>query len=324
MNILYADPSKIIKRKDSVQYINFADTSIKKDRTNTLVLYKIIYPKTIEEKDTFYKKINTLASRLLINKRSLNLVLPADLIIDVDNTLANRAYPQEEIYSKYASDLTDEERSMMEDEYVIDYPEDYGEIQGYLNCQAYYWLEYLGRSDAYEPTRNYTEMDKSLLMREAINKRKELLRSFYVIRDNAVIEVNKENVSKTSSIVEPIYTSQEILEKIGTDKIRSNIVILQYGARESIYKGKMTLIDGIETDKVKDYKFYTEITDKKDLDSLFSLIDNKDLKISSLKNFSIYQLQNVNLKRATVRKNEPQRSTIVEKTDTAPIWRIDK
>lgn len=311
----------IIKRKDSVQYVNF-NKDYPTNEVNTINIYQINYPNSSKEKDKFLVDMNTLASKLLLNKSSINIIIPSDLLEDIQSINEEETFISERLYSKYAADLTDKDKNDIDNAINVGCPEDFGDIQEHLNKQVYYWLNYLGRAEEYDPEIYYSEFDKSELIEEIVEIRKNLIKTFYVIQDNAIIEINEKNLDLVYSLDNPIFISDKLLEKSDILGIKSRMILKPFGNLEKIYKNKLTLVEGKSTITIKDYKFYPIIFKKRNISTLMSNTNNNTIKIAELKNFSFIEKAEKELKRATVRKNIPQRN-IIQFRDGVSEWVID-
>lgn len=318
-NITQSDT--IIKRKDSVQYVNF-NKNYPTNEVNTINIYQINYPNSSKEKDKFLVDMNALASKLLLNKSSINIIIPSDLLEDIQSIIEEETFISEKLYSKYAADLTDKDKNVIDNAINVGYPEDFGDIQEHLNKQVYYWLNYLGRAEEYDPEMYYSELDKSELIEELIKTRKNLIKTFYVIQDNAIIEINEKNLDLVYSLDNPIFISDKLLEKSNITGIKSRMIFKPFGNIEEIYENKITLVEGKSTTTIKDYRFYPVIFKKRNISTLMSNVNNNIIKIAELKNFSFIEKTEKKLKRATVRKNLPQRNTI-QFRDSVSEWVID-
>ena len=318
----FIEGSAIIKRKDSVQYIRFAK-NYPNDEINTINLYKISYPSTSREKDEFLESLNILSSRALLDKSYLNLIVSNELLEDIESIQKEETYKVEDLFSKYASDLTDEEKMEIEANIHVGYPEDFGDIQGYLNKQVYYWLNYLGREEEYDDYMYYTEFDKDDLMNEIIAKRAELIKTSYTILDNSIIEVTRSNINLAYATNSPIYISDELINSLDINRVRARIIFKNFGSRETIYENKLTMIDGGVTSTIKDYQFYTVIHREKNPRELTSFLEKDGVKINELNNFSLTRRPERPLGHATVRKYAPNRDTIKFRNETTTEWVLE-
>jgi len=317
----FTECSTIIKRKDSVQYIQFNQKYPSKE-INTINVYKISYPKTPKEKDKFLTSLNNISSRALLDKTFLNTIVPSQLLEDIESIKREETYKVEELYTKYASDLTDKEKRQLEANIHVGYPEDFGDIQGYLNKQVYYWLKYLGREEEYDDYMYYTEFDKDDLMNEIIEKRIELFKTSYTLLDNSIIEITEKNLDMAYTTDNSIYISDKLIKKLDMNKVKSKIIFKNFGESETIYPNKLTMIDGMVTSTIKDYQFYTLIHKEKSLKELTGLMEKDGIKINELNNFSLIKRPEKVLRRATVRKNPPNRDTIEFRTSNSG-WVLD-
>jgi hypothetical protein len=317
----------IIKRKDSVQYVSFPN-EIKKNQINYLYLYKLKYPESSKEKDEFFKAINLVTSRIILDKKYINLIFPIDFIEDINRINKGIPFLTEELYSKYASDLTEEEQENLDMEIGIEWPYDSGIIQGYLNKQYYYWLAYLGKEKEYNKDIDYTEFDKAEILEKILEKRKTLITPLFNILDNLVIEISEKNIDFSQNANIPIYISEKSYSQI-YDTQNSKIIIHKYNDEEKIYKDRITLIEGRNTEYIREYKIQTQIFVVKSVKDLYTHSQvsknsekNGFIKISTLKNFKINELNDKTLKRAVVRKNDsPRNIPDFKKNDTE--WVID-
>jgi hypothetical protein len=324
-NILFG--RTVIKRKDSVQYVAFPN-EIKKNQINYLNLYKLKYPESSKEKDDFLKVLNLIASRMILDKKYINLIFPIDFIDDINRINKGIPFLIEELYSKYASDLTKKEQENLDMEIGIEWPYDSGIIQCYLNKQYYYWLAYLGKEKEYNKDIDYTEFDKAEIIGEILEKRKTLIKPLFDILDNLVVEVSESNIDIAQNTNIPIYISEKLYSQI-SDTQNSKIIIHKFNDKEKIYGNKITLIEGKNTKNIKEYIVQTKIfivTSVKNLYTYSKIAKDSDkngfIKINTLKNFKINELNDKKLKRAIVRKNDDSRDIPVFKKND-PAWVID-
>ncbi|MDR1835593.1 MAG: hypothetical protein LBQ96_07330 [Fusobacteriaceae bacterium] len=241
-----------LKRKDSVQYVEFPG-EIGKETVNFYRIYALDYPETAAEKDKFLNELGVAGARLLLRKQYINLLLPPAFPEDLEAIRNGATFSCEKLYATYASDLTDEEKTLLEEEISAGYPEEFGELQRLINKQYFYWLRYAGREKEYRADTAYTEFDKNELIEEILKKRQENIRTLFGILEDLVVKIDEESLEYCANTPFPVYVKKELLDQTDVRK-GPKLVILTPGDRESVYPGKVALTVGTESKTLRDYK----------------------------------------------------------------------
>ncbi|MDU1911864.1 hypothetical protein [Fusobacterium sp.] len=317
--LLMTGCQKLIARRDESQVVEFANKMPKGEYT--LKIYKLDYPKIPSDRDAFYEKFSILMSKMVAHNKDINLIIPFELYQDIKNIGKRDVREAEKIYYKPASELTEEEKEFIDSKIDINYPENAGIFQGYLNKQVYYWLNYLKREKDYNPSNYYTELDKMKMVEEIFENRKMISKTFEPIENDFIIEVNSSNIEEAGKTRLPLYTESTL----GKEKsILSSVIILKRASWETLVSDKIVLTEGMITENIKDYEFGVRVINIANPSSLVENLENeeKGLKIKDLKNFKVIKPKGVILKKASVKENEKGRD-ILKIKDGDTQWRIN-
>lgn len=317
--LLMTGCQKLIARRDESQVVEFANKMPKGEYT--LKIYKLDYPKIPSDRDAFYEKFSILMSKMVAHNKDINLIIPFELYQDIKNIGKRDVREAEKIYYKPASELTEEEKEFIDSKIDINYPENAGIFQEYLNKQVYYWLNYLKREKDYNPSNYYTELDKMKMVEEIFENRKMISKTFEPIENDFIIEVNSSNIEEAGKTRLPLYTESTL----GKEKsILSSVIILKRASWETLVSDKIVLTEGMITENIKDYEFGVRVINIANPSSLVENLENeeKGLKIKDLKNFKVIKPKGVILKKASVKENEKGRD-ILKIKDGDTQWRIN-
>lgn len=308
----------LVARRDQSQIVEF-NNGISRG-SYILKAYKLDYPKTVEEKDIFFDNMNILMGKMIAHKKDLSLIIPYELYQDIRNIGIREVRESEKLFFKPASDLTQDEKNIIDSKIKIKFPTNAGTIQQYLNKQVYYWFDYLKRAGEYDEYAYYTELDKMRIVSEVFEKRKLTSQMFYPVAKDFILEVDETNIIEASKEGFPIYTK----DTYGKDsEIKTNIIILKTGGVKRIIPDKILLVEGTEVDTVKDYRFGVKIEEVKDPKTLVSkLEEEEDIKIKDMRRFKVVTPKEKDILKASVRVEETPRDTIDMK-EKGNQWRID-
>lgn len=308
----------LVARRDQSQIVEF-NNGISRG-SYILKAYKLDYPKTVEEKDLFFDNLNILMGKMIAHKKDLSLIIPYELYQDIRNIGIREVRESEKVFFKPASDLTTEEKEIIDSKIKINFPTNAGVIQQYLNKQVYYWVDYLKRAGEYDEYAYYTELDKMRIVSEVFEKRKLTSQMFYSVARDFILEVDESNIVEASAEGFPIYTK----DTYGKDnEIKTNIIILKNGGIERIIPNKILLIEGTEVNTVKDYRFGVKIEKIEDPKSLVTKLDEEeDIKIKDMRRFKVITPKAKQNLKASVRVEETPRD-ILDIKEKGNQWRID-
>lgn len=317
--LLLAGCQKLVARRDESQVVEFANKMPKGEYT--LKIYRLDYPETPSDRDAFYEKFSILMSKMVAHNKDINLIIPFELYQDIKNIGKRDVREAEKIYYKPASELTEDEKEFISSKINVDYPENAGIFQEYLNKQVYYWLSYLKRENDYNSANYYTELDKMKMVEEIYENRKMISKTFEPIENDFIIEVNSSNIEEAGETGLPLYTDSTFEKEEG---ILSPVIILKKAIWETLISDKIVLTEGMITENIKDYEFGVHVINIADPTSLVENLDSeeKGLKIKDLKNFKVIKPKEVILKKASVKENERGRDILkIENGNTQ--WRIN-
>lgn len=202
--------SEFSHRKDASQNIIFQN-AIPNGEYN-LNLISINYPKSYNEKTSFYKELNeTLKNINDAQKNAINLLVNSDMEHDFSSLFTSGWIDNEIIGMKNAEDLTKSELDFL-NTFNIGTPENAGEIQKNLNKQYYLLLKLTDNIDMYNSTYLYTELDKNLLMENILMERTSLIENLKKIEKNFVYYKSSDIVTKPVFIDESSSKIPETLK----------------------------------------------------------------------------------------------------------------
>lgn len=310
---------KIVARRDSSQIVEFNNRLSKGEYV--LNAYRLYYPETPEERDEFFNEFNVLMGKMVAYNKDINMIIPYEMYQDILNIGIREVREREKVYFKPASDLTLEERELIDSKINIEFPTNAGTIQQYLNKQVYYWLDYLKKGSEYDEYAYYTELDKMRIVEEVFENRKLTSEMFIPLIDDFIIEANDSNIVKAGETELPIYVSNINGKE---NEIKSSIIILQSGAEEVLIPGKIVLVAGTDVDNIKDYRFGIKVEDVNDPALLVSKLDEEeDIKIRDLKKFKVIKPKESTLKRASVSEERKPRDILNIEENATSQWRIN-
>jgi len=311
--------SVFVRRKDRIRYVEFPK-AVKKDSPEIYRLYRPEYPRDIAAKDRFLKELGVLGARLLLGKKSLNLILPAAFLTDLAQIRRGEPFPEEEIYARYASELDEGEKQAIAAAFPVAWPEEFGELQGIVNKQYYYWLRYAGREKEYDPEANYTEFDKRELFTEILENRKQAIETLPEILADLVIEADGAAEEIIAAEKYPLYIAEKAYARIAEES-EATLLIFRKGDPERLYEGKITLTAEKESATLRHYKIIPAIQAIKTLKEIkngeTSGIRTRDLRAFTLREESASEKRGV-----TVRKQDTPRA-IPAFNEKDPEWVIE-
>ncbi len=218
--LMAAGCNHVVLRQDLYERVAFESEKIKPGK-NIIQLYSLEFPENYFDRLEYMKDFELVAKQLLLDDKSLNLLVSRGMYDTVESLKKEEVLPEEKIYLKTASDLDNVEMSEIDkgiDVYVTDRG---GSIQGYLNKQVYFWMILTGKESEFIGENLYTELDKQRLVEEVRKSRKEFsrvlknIKMHMVIREEAAYSHKDiESVpSETVNIFNPTDISKWVLDE---------------------------------------------------------------------------------------------------------------
>lgn len=314
---------KFIPRKDQSQIVTFKNLDSEKD-VYTLKLYKLNYPQLPHEQDEFYKKFDVLASKMIAHKKDINLIIPFELYEDFLNLRKQSVRTGEKVFGKPAYTLSQEEKDTIDGKINVDYPKDAGSTQKYLNRQTAYWYNYLKRGYEYDKNKYYTELDKNKLIEEVLKNREIFADTTLLIEGDYALEVISQDVLQAGKTGLPLYIYGENIDMSQFQDISSKIIIVQGDVPESVIPGKILLLTGKNTSKIKNYTIKTVVEEVNSPYDLIPLLhENNGIELKDLENFSIKNISSFKTPKASVREKESPRKGM-NFINIESKWRIEE
>ncbi|MBC2851472.1 hypothetical protein H5J22_08715 [Cetobacterium sp. 8H] len=283
--------SEFSHRKDTSQNIVFQNT-IPNGEYN-LNLISINYPKSYNEKISFYKELNeTLKNINDAQKNAINLLLDNDMENDFSSLFKSGWIDNEIIGMKNAEDLTKSELDFL-NTFNIEIPENAGEIQKVLNKQYYLLLKLTDNIDMYNSSYLYTELDKNLLMENILMERTSLIENLKKLEKNFVYYKSSNIVTKPIFIDEYSSKITETLE---------NPIIFQNSKDFSgfkVLKNNLLIFvgDGKDTFSTENYKLFSHFYNLKSPSEMKeNLILADSTGVSQFVNWKRKEWKNTNIK----------------------------
>ncbi len=198
----------IVLRQDLYEKVAFESEKIKPGK-NIIELYSLKFPGEYFERIEYMKEFELVARQLLLEDRSLNLLVPREMYDTIESLKKEAVLPEERVYLKTASDLDGHEMAEIDkniDVYVTDRG---GSIQGYLNKQVYFWMALSGKESEFIGENLYTELDKQRLVEEIRKSRKEFSKVLNNVKLQLVIKEEKPYSTKNMQLgpLKPTETS---------------------------------------------------------------------------------------------------------------------
>ncbi|WP_320046002.1 hypothetical protein [uncultured Ilyobacter sp.] len=185
--LLAAGCNHVVLRQDLYEKVAFKSEKIKPGK-NTIELYSLEFPKSYFEKLKYMEEFEVVSKQLLLEDKSLNLLLSRAMYDTIDSLKKGEVLPEEKIYLKTASDLDSAEMSEIDREIDVYVTDRGGSIQEYLNKQVYFWMVLNGKKSEFIGENLYTELDKQRLVEEIRKSRKEFSRVLNNAKMNLIIK----------------------------------------------------------------------------------------------------------------------------------------
>ena len=226
----------IVLRKNEVLKASYNEKTLPKG-VHEVPLYRIIYPFNLEEKQEFFKEFNVLLKKYYLKDKKINFLINESFYADLKSLETISLLEEEKIYDKAASTLSDTEMKFLLESYGDRIDKYEGSTQEYLNIQINYLLNYLGKVENFDKNKLYSEREKSELVDELKETRRENVQLLKDIDLQFVLELNNPYAQKTEELY---WDNREFTLKISSnfDKKLNNYTIPIY-------------IKGIKDDDVK-------------------------------------------------------------------------
>ena len=189
----------IVLRKNEVLKASYNEKTLPKG-VHEVPLYRIIYPFNLEEKQEFFKEFNVLLKKYYLKDKKINFLINESFYADLKSLETISLLEEEKIYDKAASTLSDTEMKFLLGSYG-DWIDKYkGSTQEYLNIQINYLLNYLGKVENFDKNKLYSEREKSELVDELKETRRENVQLLKDIDLQFVLELNNPYAQKTEEL----------------------------------------------------------------------------------------------------------------------------
>ena len=162
----------IVLRKNEVLKASYNEKNLPKG-IYEIPLYRIIYPTNLKEKQEFFKEFNVLLKKYYLKDKKINFLINETLYSDLKSLETTSLLEEEKIYDKAASTLNNEEINFLLEGYGNRIEKYKGSTQEYLNIQINYLLNYLGKAESFNKDKLYSEREKSELIDEVKETRRE-------------------------------------------------------------------------------------------------------------------------------------------------------
>ncbi|MDN5303400.1 MAG: hypothetical protein PWP46_279 [Fusobacteriaceae bacterium] len=162
---------EIILRKEPLEKVPFK--SELKNTENIIKVFNIDYPKTINEKNQFWKEFSDISKKFIAINEKRNIIFSKEFFEDLEILKNEKIFKEEKIFTKIASDLTEKEKNELQKYFKEEKKE---KVEDYLKLQIKYWLYRLDRINEFDNENIYTEKIKNELILELREKREEQLK----------------------------------------------------------------------------------------------------------------------------------------------------
>ena len=216
--LLSACNREIVLRKNQILATPFNEKSFPKG-SYEVVLYKLNYPKTLKEKQVFLNEFNTLLKKYYLGEKKINLIIDSDFNSDLKSLKKDSLLEDERIYDKQASLLSEEETKILIKNADNRIEKFQGTTQEYLNLQVGYLLGFLGQKQVFDENKIYSERQKSELVDEIRETRKENLKLLDEVKIQFVLQVDNPYDTSSSDVY---WDNREIILK-GNSSFSKNL-----------------------------------------------------------------------------------------------------
>ena len=189
----------IVLRKNEVLKASYNEKTLPKG-VHEVPLYRIIYPFNLVEKQEFFKEFNVLLKKYYLKDKKINFLINESFYADLKSLETISLLEEEKIYDKAASTLSDTEMKFLLESYGDRIDKYEGSTQEYLNIQINYLLNYLGKVENFDKNKLYSEREKSELVDELKETRRENVQLLKDIDLQFVLELNNPYAQKTEEL----------------------------------------------------------------------------------------------------------------------------
>ena len=189
----------IVLRKNELLKASYNEKTLPKG-VHEVPLYRIIYPFNLEEKQEFFKEFNVLLKKYYLKDKKINFLINESFYADLKSLETISLLEEEKIYDKAASTLSDTEMKFLLESYGDRIDKYEGSTQEYLNIQINYLLNYLGKVENFDKNKLYSEREKSELVDELKETRRENVQLLKDIDLQFVLELNNPYAQKTEEL----------------------------------------------------------------------------------------------------------------------------
>lgn len=179
----------IVLRKNEVLKASYNEKKLPKG-VHEIPLYRIVYPTDLEGKQEFFKEFNVLLKKYYLKDKKVNFLINELLYKDLNSLETTSLLAEEKVYDKAASTLNSEEMNFLIENHGSRIEKYRGSTQEYLNIQIHYLLNYLGKSDSFNRDRLYSEREKSELIDEVKEMRRENVELLKSLKLQFILEIN--------------------------------------------------------------------------------------------------------------------------------------
>ncbi len=156
-----------------------------------LSIYKLNYPKDLKDKQVFLNELNVLLKKYYLGEKKINLLISNEFFLDLESLKKEALLQEEKIYDKQASLLNEEEISLLIKNSTKRIEKFKGTTQEYLNLQIEYLLSFLDKKENFDENKVYSEREKSELVDEIKDIRKENVNLLDEVLIEFILEIDK-------------------------------------------------------------------------------------------------------------------------------------
>lgn len=189
----------VVLRKNEVLKASYNEKKMPKG-THEIPLYRIIYPTSLEGKQEFFKEFNILLKKYYLKDKKINFLINESLYADLKSLEMTSLLEEEKIYDKAASTLNNEEIKFLIEHYGNRIEKYRGSTQEYLNIQMNYLLNYLGKPEIFDKNKLYSEREKSELVDEIKETRRENVQLLKDVAIQFILELNNPYAQKIDKL----------------------------------------------------------------------------------------------------------------------------
>lgn len=156
-----------------------------------LPIYRLNYPKELKDKQVFLNELNVLLKKYYLGEKKINLLISNEFFLDLESLKSEALLQEEKVYDKQASLLNEEEISLLIKNSTKRIEKFKGTTQEYLNLQIEYLLSFLDKKKTFDENKIYSEREKSELVDEIKDIRKENVNLLDEVFIEFILEIEK-------------------------------------------------------------------------------------------------------------------------------------